>query len=92
MLIDSRPGHKRLNYTLNSVQREIYDFCEEIRSRASLEAFAAGKSGTETSLDSFLQQLVSYRLMLQEGNQYLSLAVDIRRYGRPVGAAEATTF
>jgi ribosomal peptide maturation radical SAM protein 1 len=92
MLIDSRPGHKRLNYPFNGLQREIYDYCDEIRSRSSIEAFAVERSGTEASLDSFLKQLVGYQLMLQEGNQYLSLAVDTRRYGRPSGAAEAATF
>jgi hypothetical protein len=83
---------RRLNYPLNGAQREIYDFCDDIRSRASIEAFAAGKPGTEASLDSFLQQLVSDPLVIQEGNQYLSLAVDTRWYGRPVGAAEAATL
>ena len=91
-LVDSRPGHKRLNYPFNGVQREIYDFCDEVRSRAAIEAFALERSATKESVDRFLQQLLHYQLMLQEGNQYLSLAVDPRRLSRPNGAAEVATF
>jgi len=74
------------------VQREIYDFCDEVRSRAAIEAFALERSATKESVDRFLQQLLHYQLMLQEGNQYLSLAVDPRRLSRPNGAAEVATF
>jgi hypothetical protein len=74
------------------MQREIYDFCDEIRSRSSIEAFATERSAAGASLDSFLRQLVSYQLMLQEGNQYLSLAVDTRRLRCHKAAAEPTMF
>jgi hypothetical protein len=51
-----------------------------------------------TTLAEYLEQLKqmrrrwSHHLMLQEGNQCLSLAVDTRRYGHPVGGAEAATL
>ena len=68
-----------MHYPLTGLQREIYDFCDQIRSRSNIEMFAAKQAGKEVLLDEFLEQLVSFQLMLQEGNQYLSLAVDTRR-------------
>ncbi len=92
MLLDNRPGREPLHYPLNGVQREIYDFCDEIRGRSSIEAFAAERSGRRVSVDAFLERLVGFQLMLQEESQYLSLAIDPGRRRRPAGVAEAATF
>jgi ribosomal peptide maturation radical SAM protein 1 len=92
MLLDTRPGHHRLDYPLNGLQREIYEFCADIRSRASIERFAGERAGCPVDLGSFLQQMIDYDLMLEEGNQFLSLAVDTRQSARPADAAEPTTF
>ena len=92
MLLDSRPGRTPLHYPLNGLQREIYDFCDEIRSHANIAEFAAKKRGEEVAVDGFLDQLLESRLMLREGNQYLSLVVDTSRGRRPNGAAEPTMF
>jgi ribosomal peptide maturation radical SAM protein 1 len=78
-VVDTRPGRKAMHYPLTGLQREIYDFCDQIRSRSNIEMFAAKQAGRDVPLDEFLEQLVSFQLMLQEGNQYLSLAVDPRR-------------
>jgi hypothetical protein len=64
---------------MTGLQKEVYDFCDQIQSRSSIESFAAERAGQKVRLDEFLEQLVSFQLMLQEGNQYLSLAVDTER-------------
>jgi len=81
-LLDSRPGKQYLHYPLTRFQKEIYDYCDQIRSRASIDAFAAKQAGKDVGLDEFLAQLVGFQLVLQEGNQYLSLAVDTGRSRR----------
>jgi ribosomal peptide maturation radical SAM protein 1 len=91
-LVDTRPGRDPLNFPLNGLQREIYEFCDEIRGRASIEAFACERAGRRVSIDELLNQLVNYRVMLSEGNQFLSLAVDPTRVQRPAGAPEPAMF
>lgn len=89
-LLDSRPGRQPLNYPLTSLQREIYDYCDQIRSRSSIEVFAAKQAGKEVLVDEFLEQLVGFQLVLREGNQYLSLAVDTGRSRESNQARETT--
>lgn len=85
------PGESR-SYAFNGLQREIYDLCDEIQGRASIEAFTAARDADPTSVDRFLDQLVVERLMLREDDQYLSLGVDYNRRRQMPWAAEATTF
>ncbi len=87
-LLDSRPGKQHLHYPLTALQKEIYDYCDQIRSRSSIDAFAAKQAGREVALDEFLEQLVGFQLVLQEGNQYLGLAVDTGRSRRSHPAME----
>ncbi len=90
-LLDSRPGRKPMHYPMTGLQREIYDFCDQIRSRVSIDEFAARQAGREVLLDEFLEQLVSFQLILREGNQYLGLAVDTGRRRRSHEVREAST-
>jgi ribosomal peptide maturation radical SAM protein 1 len=78
-LLDTRPGRQPANYPMTSQQKEIYDYCDQIRSRSNIDAFAATQAGRAVLLDEFLEQLESFQLVLREGNQYLSLAVDTGR-------------
>jgi ribosomal peptide maturation radical SAM protein 1 len=92
MLLDDRLQRQPLQFPLNGLQREIYDFCDEIRSRSSIEAFVAERTGSQASVDYFLDDLVGHQIMLREGNQFLSLAVDTGRSTRPVGTPEPAMF
>jgi ribosomal peptide maturation radical SAM protein 1 len=80
LLIDSRPGRDPRNFPLNGLQRTIYDFCDEARSRAAIFRLAREATGSdgqiEAPVQAFLDQLVNWQLMLREGNLYLSLAVE----------------
>ena len=79
MIVDTRPEHPHRSYPLNGIQREIYDFCGDIRSKAAIMDFARQRcgaaAGLEEALDAFLQQLEDWDLAIREGNQYLSLAI-----------------
>jgi len=90
MLVDTRPGRKALNYPLSGIHREIYEFCDEIRSYSAIQEFAIAKAGQPVSVDPFLQQLVDCQLMFREGNQYLGLAVHPGRKREWAGAEPAT--
>jgi ribosomal peptide maturation radical SAM protein 1 len=79
MVVDTRPGRPQMLYPFNGLQREIYDYCEDIRSRAAIAEFARSRVSTQEdfgpALDVFLNQMEACQLMIREGNQYLSLAI-----------------
>ena len=79
MVIDTRPERPQMMYPFNGIQREIYDYCDEIRTRGSILELVERKFGAsdqhEPSLDQFLGQLLDWQLMVREGNQFLSVAV-----------------
>lgn len=76
---DTRPGRPPRIFPMKGIQREIYEYCDEIRPRTGILARARELGGSgepfEHSVDAFLDQLVELQLMMREGNQYLSLAV-----------------
>ena len=84
------PGVPRA-YAFNGLQREIYDLCDEIQNYAGIMAFATARGVDPRSVARLLDRLVGERLMLQEDQQYLSLAVDYRRRGQPSRSAEPAT-
>jgi ribosomal peptide maturation radical SAM protein 1 len=79
MVIDTRPERPQMMYPFNGIQREIYDYCDEIRTRSNILDLVAKRCGDsdqhEPSLDHFLGQMLDWQLMVREGNQYLSVAV-----------------
>jgi ribosomal peptide maturation radical SAM protein 1 len=92
MIEDTRTPGRPTYYPFNGLQRQIYDFCDEVRSASAVANFAAGRGAARESIAPFLEQLVLTRLMLCEGNQYLSLAVDCDRRRPAVPYQEAATF
>jgi hypothetical protein len=79
MVIDTRPERPQMMYPFNGIQREIYDYCDEIRTRSSILELVERRFGAsdehEPSLDQFLGQMLDWQLMVREGNQFLSVAV-----------------
>lgn len=82
VLEDSRATGAVKCFPLSGIEREIYDYCDEIRSGAAIANFAVGRGATLGWVNTFLDRLVNERLMLREGNQYLALAIDCRRQRR----------
>ena len=71
-----RPGQDDMTHRLSGTSREIYLFCQTHRSlRAVLAQFPRLQ---EDTLLPFLKMMVGKRLMFNEGNRYLSLAVPAR--------------
>lgn len=98
MVIDTRPEHEHKLYPFQGIQRELYEYCDEIRGRNKILQFAARRTGSSVdeiapSVDRFLSQMLDLQLMVREGNQYLSLAVQsgveyqgLEKYQRPPAA------
>jgi ribosomal peptide maturation radical SAM protein 1 len=79
MLTYTRPGRQHLLYPLNGIQREIYDYCQESKTRSSIlkmvEARCDQSDEVDKALEAFLDSMIERKLMIREGDQYLSLAV-----------------
>jgi ribosomal peptide maturation radical SAM protein 1 len=86
-IVDTRLGRAERRFCLSRLERELYGLCADIRSRAALLAHAraytianrepaSSHEAIETWLDKFLDRMISDRLMLREGDQYLSLAIN----------------
>jgi len=72
LIVDTRFGPKK-EYRLSGLERDLYLYCDESRSLSSIAA-----NFQETPAESLQKELnlfLANRLMLQEGNSYLSLAV-----------------
>lgn len=73
---ERRPGRDDITHRLTGTSRRIYLFCQAHRSiRAILAQFSRLQ---EDRLLPFLKMMVGKRLMFNEGDQYLSLAVPSR--------------
>lgn len=98
MVVDTRPAHAHRLYPFSGMQRELYEFCDEIRSIKQILEFASRLTGRtieaiEESVNTFLDQMLSLELMVREGNQYLSLAIQtdleykgLEEYQKPLAA------
>ncbi len=98
MVVDTRPAHAHRLYPFSGLQREVYEFCDEIRSLKQILELASRLTGrtieaNEASIRTFLEQMLSLDLMVREGNQYLSLAirtdqeyVGLEQYQTPLAA------
>jgi ribosomal peptide maturation radical SAM protein 1 len=98
LVIDTRMGRPQQRFELRGLEREIYELCADIRSRATLlaharahhdwsRAAALAPGMLEAWLDDFLARMIDQELMLREGDQYLSLAVDPTHDSRAVRKA-----
>jgi ribosomal peptide maturation radical SAM protein 1 len=84
LICDARDvaGSARL-HVLDGHARWLYEACDGVRSTAELTASlnaACGAGWTEQRVEDTLATFVRDRLMLQEGNKYLALAIPIGDY------------
>ncbi len=71
-----RPGKEDMTHRLKGSSREIYLFCESQRSLPRIVARFSAFG--EDQIRGFLKMMVEKRLMFNEGELYLSLAVPLR--------------
>ncbi|MBN1102916.1 MAG: RiPP maturation radical SAM C-methyltransferase [Deltaproteobacteria bacterium] len=79
LIIRQRRPSDMMSHRLRGTSREIYLFCDENRSLLEITARFPG-FGEEKVLP-FLRMMVDKRLMFNEGDRYLSLAVPVKGYG-----------
>lgn len=84
---DARPNAVQKQTTLYGWQRDIYEFCDQVRPLSAIRKHVAewlkGNAAdgvaeaeiSETQVRDFLNHLVSLRVMARDGEQYLSLAI-----------------
>lgn len=80
MVQDTRPHRPVLVFPMTGLQKELYQYCSDIRTKAEIYHWYRKKAGdgeTTEGLDLFLDQMVDNQLMWKEGSQYLSLAVGV---------------
>ena len=88
-IVDTRPRRPQRLYPLNGLQRELYEYCEEIRGRSAILEFAKSRVGEppelEPWLDRFLRSMEEWQLMVREGQQYLSVAISVQGARKQIG-------
>ena len=76
---DTRPGARHPRVVLPGVQGEVYTLCDQRHHRQGIVRAMASRyqvdDAFETWLDAFLAQMVEWKLMARDGDEYLSLAV-----------------
>lgn len=79
VITDTRPNAIHHTIAMNSVQREIYELCDGRRHLQGIVRSISERYVLDTSferwLQDFLDQMVEWRLMAREGDEYLSLAI-----------------
>lgn len=77
VLVDTRRGASRWVRRLRGIEREIYEFCWRMRSRQDLERLLDGRVEPDR-IDDIVASFIADRLMIENANRYLSLAIDPR--------------
>lgn len=70
-----RPDGQTLRHRLRGLSREIYIFCDQIRTKE--EIYRRFPSLSAGSIDRFLSEMHDKRLLFQEGSRALALAVQL---------------
>jgi hypothetical protein len=87
---DTRPGRVRAAYRFPRPEEAVLDYCDRARSFRDLQRFVRsngnGAVRTDGWLRGFLSYLVSHRLMVQEGDRFVSLVL---RHPAPGGGSAA---
>jgi ribosomal peptide maturation radical SAM protein 1 len=74
---DRRPGAKQAIFELDGMEKDAYEYCDKAHSLRAIHGrlLGLGYGIDRETLRQRLERLVKDRLMLQEGDWYLSLAV-----------------
>jgi len=76
---DTRPNALHRRIALDGLAREIYELCDQRRRFRTLLEWSAAHyvlpAGFDNWLRAFLDQMIQWRVMISEGDEYLSLAV-----------------
>lgn len=81
VVCDTRPGSRENRLVLSGFQKEIYQFCDAVHSFRAIVALSAERFPhvSPGEIRTFLEQMVEKRLMLEENDSFLSLAILINQ-------------
>lgn len=87
LIFDQRPGAGRSRHELEGWEREAYEYCDAAHSIQAIHRHLCkrGYEITEDSLRRMLEEWVALRLMVRDGDWYLSLAVQADEFFDQVG-------
>jgi ribosomal peptide maturation radical SAM protein 1 len=87
LIYDARPPGPEDLSLLTGPWRTLYSMCDHVRGKGALLKAAAellpGAEDLESRLEEFLSRLVGKKLLLEEGGQYLALAVPMSPHFQP---------
>ncbi len=79
-LFDSRSNASISELKLGGIERAVYEFCDEVRSLSNIIKFLSEtfteECFDETLIEKFLNSMAENRLMIKQGANYLSLAIN----------------
>jgi len=75
-ILDTRPFAARARYRLTGWRARAYADCDTRRDEKSLVAEAVGLGATEAEISAFLRACIATGLMIKNGSNYLSLAIE----------------
>jgi hypothetical protein len=79
VISDTRPNVIHRSITMSGVQRDVYEWCDQRHHIEGLLRLLGARyvvdAGLERWLEQFLAQMIEWRLMIKEGDEYLSLAI-----------------
>ncbi len=82
-LFDSRSNASISELKLGKFERVVYEYCDEVRSRGNIIRFLRetfpGEIFSELHIKQFLDSMTENRLMAADGENYLSLAINVQR-------------
>jgi hypothetical protein len=90
VIYDRRPGAVKEVWELEGLEKAVYEYCDEAHSSAAIHRHLVdlGYSMERESLLHLLEEWVEGRLMLREGDWFLSLAVSADALADELGGSE----
>jgi ribosomal peptide maturation radical SAM protein 1 len=89
-LFDTRPAARQPVRALSGLERALYVACDQQQKLKGLSRRFAPGDAESGGLQRVLDRLVEERLMVSEGQTYLSLAVDVGRHLKPEQRAQVS--
>ncbi len=79
ILLDSRSESVGTEFHLSGSQKDVYEFCDSCKSKTMILTFLKEKQSmeplSESDLVTFLEKMVNNRLMITDGEKFLSIAL-----------------
>lgn len=80
VLIDTRNQPNTQTFIFGGLERAVYEYCDQVHSLRSIVRYLNRRAENihEAQVKAFLDSVVSNRLMVTDGDSYLSLALEVK--------------